>query len=162
MITYPNHIMYNPFDKFTEASVKKPITAIFIFILIFFGGIFLMVNYISADVSRSSFYPDNEVTRLLTEIDDEYNEQDLDLLRALTPLEPNGLDNPLNWEKLAKVESIMISDNSSLKFQEPIFGGQSVAGPASLAMIYSTVVYPEETELWINETMITFDSFISQ
>ena len=54
----------------------------------------------------------------------------------------------------------MISDNSSLKFQEPIFGGQSVAGPASLAMIYSTVVYPEETELWINETMITFDSFI--
>ena len=73
MITYPNHIMYNPFDKFTEASVKKPITAIFIFILIFFGGIFLMVNYISADVSRSSFYPDNEVTRLLTEIDDEYN-----------------------------------------------------------------------------------------
>ena len=160
MITCPNHIMYNPFDKFTEASVKKPITAIFIFILIFFGGIFLMVNYISADVSRSSFYPDNEVTRLLTEIDDEYNEQDLDLLRALTPLEPNGLDNPLNWEKLAKVESIMISDNSSLKFQEPIFGGQSVAGPASLAMIYSTVVYPEETELWINETMITFDSFI--
>tara|TARA_B000000532_G_scaffold244252_1_gene243515 strand:+ start:14841 stop:17651 length:2811 start_codon:yes stop_codon:yes gene_type:complete len=152
--------MYNPFDKFTEASVKKPITAILIFILIFFGGIFLMVNYISADVSRSSFYPDNKVTRLLTEIDEEYNEQDLDLLRALTPLEPNGLDNPLNWEKLAKVESIMISDNSSLKFQEPIFGGQSVAGPASLAMIYSTVVYPEETELWINETMITFDSFL--
>ncbi|MAO70342.1 MAG: hypothetical protein CL983_04595 [Euryarchaeota archaeon] len=160
MITCPNHIMYNPFDKFTEASVKKPITAILIFILIFFGGIFLMVNYISADVSRSSFYPDNKVTRLLTEIDEEYNEQDLDLLRALTPLEPNGLDNPLNWEKLAKVESIMISDNSSLKFQEPIFGGQSVAGPASLAMIYSTVVYPEETELWINETMITFDSFL--
>ena len=95
--------MYNPFDKFTEASVKKPITAILIFILIFFGGIFLMVNYISADVSRSSFYPENDVTRLLTEIDNEYNEQDLDLLRALTPLESNGLDNPLNWEKLAKI-----------------------------------------------------------
>ena len=112
--------MYNPFDKFTEASVKKPITAILIFILIFFGGIFLMVNYISADVSRSSFYPENDVTRLLTEIDNEYNEQDLDLLRALTPLESNGLDNPLNWEKLAKIEAIMMSDNSSLDFQEPV------------------------------------------
>ena len=153
--------MYNPFDKFTEASVKKPITAILIFILIFFGGIFLMVNYISADVSRSSFYPDNEVTRLLTEIDNEYNEQELDLLRALTPLESNGLDNPSNWEKLAKVEAIMINDNSSLNYQEPIFGGQSVAGPASLAMIYSTVVYPEETALWVNETKTTFDAFIN-
>ncbi len=153
--------MYNPFDKFTEASVKKPITAILIFILIFFGGIFLMVNYISADVSRSSFYPENDVTRLLTEIDNEYNEQDLDLLRALTPLESNGLDNPLNWEKLAKIEAIMMSDNSSLDFQEPIFGGQSVAGPASLAMIYSTVVYPEETKLWIDETQVAFDAFIN-
>ncbi|CAI8254754.1 MAG: Trehalose monomycolate exporter MmpL3 [Methanobacteriota archaeon] len=153
--------MYNPFDKFTEASVKKPITAILIFILIFFGGIFLMVNYISADVSRSSFYPENDVTRLLTEIDNEYNEQDLDLLRALTPLESNGLDNPLNWEKLAKIEAIMMSDNSSLDFQEPIFGGQSVAGPASLAMIYSTVVYPEETKEWIEETQIAFDAFIN-
>tara|TARA_B100001996_G_scaffold382915_1_gene376273 strand:+ start:622 stop:3435 length:2814 start_codon:yes stop_codon:yes gene_type:complete len=153
--------MYNPFDKLTEASVKKPITAILIFILIFFGGIFLMVNYISADVSRSSFYPENDVTRLLTEIDNEYNEQDLDLLRALTPLESNGLDNPLNWEKLAKIEAIMMSDNSSLEFQEPIFGGQSVAGPASLAMIYSTVVYPEETKLWINETQVAFDAFIN-
>ncbi|MED5485525.1 MAG: MMPL family transporter [Candidatus Thermoplasmatota archaeon] len=153
--------MYNPFDKFTEASVKKPITAILIFILIFFGGIFLMVNYISADVSRSSFYPENDVTRLLTEIDNEYNEQNLDLLRALTPLESNGLDNPLNWEKLAKIEAIMMSDNSSLEFQEPIFGGQSVAGPASLAMIYSTVVYPEETKLWIDETQVAFDAFIN-
>lgn len=153
--------MYNPFDRLTEASVKKPIVAIFIFIIIFFGGIFLMVNYISADVSRSSFYPDNEVTRLLTEIDNEYNEQDLDLLRALTPLEENGLNNPSNWEKLAKVEAIMMSDNSSLDYQEPIFGGQSVAGPASLAMIYSTVVYPEEVALWINEVQTTFDSFIS-
>ena len=153
--------MYNPFDKLTEASVKKPITAILIFILIFFGGIFLMVNYISADVSRSSFYPENDVTRLLTEIDNEYNEQDLDLLRALTPLESNGLDNPLNWEKLAKIEAIMMSDNSSLEFQEPIFGGQSVAGPASLAMIYSTVVYPEETKLWIDETQVAFDAFIN-
>ena len=153
--------MYNPFDKLTEVSVKKPIGAILIFIIIFFAGIFLMINYISADVSRSSFYPDNEVTRLLTEIDNEYNEQDLDLLRALTPLEANGLDNPSNWEKLAKVEAIMMSDNSSLNYQEPIFGGQSVAGPASLAMIYSTVVYPEETAIWINETQTTFDTFIN-
>jgi len=152
--------MYNPFDKLTEASVKKPILAILIFIIIFFSGIFLMVNYISADVSRSSFYPDNEVTRLLTEIDNEYNEQDLDLLRALTPLDANGLDNPMNWERLAKVEAILMSDNSTLNYQEPIFGGQSVAGPASLAMIYSTVVYPEETILWINETQTTFDAFI--
>ena len=100
--------MYNPFDKLTELSVKKPIITIFVFIMIFFRGTFLMVNYISADVSRSSFYPDNEVTRLLIDIDEEYNEQELDLLRALTPLEDGGLNNPSNWEKLAKVEAIMI------------------------------------------------------
>ena len=152
--------MYNPFDKVTELSVKKPLITIFVFFLVFFSGVFLMVNYISADVSRSSFYPDNEVTRLLTDIDEEYNEQDLDLIRALTPLEPQGLDNPTNWENLAKIEAIMIVDNSSLKYQESIFGGQAVAGPASLAMIYSTVVFPEATSLWINETQSSLDLFI--
>ncbi|MAT48560.1 MAG: hypothetical protein CMA27_01875 [Euryarchaeota archaeon] len=153
--------MINPFDKLTEFSIKKPIVTIIVFLMVFSSGIFLMVNYISADVSRSSFYPDNEVTRLLTEIDNEYNEQDIDLLRALTPLEDGGLDNTSNWEKLAKVEAQMIIDNSSLNYHEAIFGGQSVTGPASLAMIYSEVVYPEVTSTWINNTKTSFDEFVS-
>ena len=64
--------MYNPFDKLRSLVKTNHCTYLHLIFFGVFNGEYIV------DVSRSSFYPDNEVTRLLTEIDEEYNEQDLD------------------------------------------------------------------------------------
>ena len=107
----------NPFDIITRASVRRPLLTLLVALLILCGGTALMVNHISADVSRSSFYPDNEVTNLLIEVESEYNEMELDLLHALVPLDEGGLESSENWRRLANVESTMISHQATVENQ---------------------------------------------
>ena len=148
--------MQNPFDRLTRASVHRPATTLLVALLVLGSGIFLMVEYITADVSRASFYPDDAETRLLDQVEAEYNEMDLDLLHALVPLADGGLESSANWERLAIIESRMMSHQPTADSQLGLFGGRPVVGPAGLGMLYSVAADPEATAVWVAELEASF------
>ena len=97
--------MNNPFDKLSEISVDKPKTVIAIAII----GIFALssfAQYIVFDNSEDAFWPENDTTSLLYEVEDTYN-VDLDLVRSIVKFD-GDLEEESTWIMLANVESQML------------------------------------------------------
>ena len=77
--------MRNPFDRLSEMSVDRPKSAIAVAVI----GILALssfAQFIVFDNSEDAFYPENETTDLLYEVEDTYT-VDVDLVRSIVRLE---------------------------------------------------------------------------
>ncbi|MBT6873883.1 MAG: hypothetical protein HOA28_01430, partial [Euryarchaeota archaeon] len=105
--------MKNPFDTLSEMSVDKPKTVIAVAII----GILALssfAQYIVFDNSEDAFYPDNETTNLLYELEDTYT-VDVDLVRSIVRFEAGDLENEATWNLLANIESDMLTHTGDLE-----------------------------------------------
>ena len=95
--------MRNPFDRLSEMSVDRPKSAIAVAVI----GILALssfAQFIVFDNSEDAFYPENETTDLLYEVEDTYT-VDVDLVRSIVRLEQgSSLMDSESWELLAQVE----------------------------------------------------------
>ena len=131
--------MNNPFDKLSEISVDKPKTVIAIAII----GIFALssfAQYIVFDNSEDAFWPENDTTSLLYEVEDTYN-VDLDLVRSIVKFD-GDLEEESTWIMLANVESQMLGYEELVPFHYGLFGGSPNTGPASSVMFWQQIQDP--------------------
>ena len=95
--------MRNPFDRLSELSVDRPRTVIAVAVI----GIMALssfAQFIVFDNSEDAFYPENETTALLYEVEDTYT-VDVDLVRSIVRLEQgSSLADSESWGLLAQVE----------------------------------------------------------
>ena len=100
--------MRNPFDRLSEMSVDRPKSTIAVAVI----GILALssfAQFIVFDNSEDAFYPENETTDLLYEVEDTYT-VDVDLVRAIVRLEQgSSLTDSESWELLAQVEYQMLT-----------------------------------------------------
>ena len=93
--------MKNPFDSLSELSVDRPKTAIAVAVV----GILALssfAQFIAFDNSEDAFYPENETTDLLYEVEDTYT-VDIDLIRTIVRFDPGDLQTSQTaWELLAE------------------------------------------------------------
>ena len=85
--------MRNPFDRLSELSVDRPKTAIAVAVI----GILALssfAQFIVFDNSEDAFYPENETTDLLYEVEDTYT-VDIDLIRAIVRFDSGDLQTCL-------------------------------------------------------------------
>ena len=94
--------MRNPFDRLSELSVERPKTAIAVAVI----GILALssfAQFIVFDNSEDAFYPENETTDLLYEVEGTYT-VDIDLIRAIVRFDSGDLQTSQTaWELLAAV-----------------------------------------------------------
>ena len=98
--------MKNPFDRLSEISIDKPKIVISVVIL----GILTLssfARFIVFDNSEDAFYPENETTDLLYEVEDTYT-VDVDLVRSVVRFEAGDLESIETWNLLADIESDML------------------------------------------------------
>ena len=132
--------MKNPFDRLSEVSVDKPKTVISIAVI----GILALssfAQYIVFDNSEDAFYPDNETTDLLYEVEDTYT-VDVDLVRSIVRFEAGDLESIETWNLLAKIESEMLTYTDMRDYHYPLFGGSANSGPASSVIFWQQVQDP--------------------
>ena len=132
--------MKNPFDRLSEVSVDKPKTVISIAVI----GILALssfAQYIVFDNSEDAFYPDNETTDLLYEVEDTYT-VDVDLVRSIVRFEAGDLESIETWNLLAKIESDMLTYTDMRDYHYPLFGGSANSGPASSVIFWQQVQDP--------------------
>ena len=132
--------MKNPFDRLSEVSVDKPKTVISIAVI----GILALssfAQYIVFDNSEDAFYPDNETTDLLYEVEDTYT-VDVDLVRSIVRFEEGDLENIETWNLLAKIESDMLTYTDMRDYHYPLFGGSANSGPASSVIFWQKIQDP--------------------
>ena len=125
--------MKNPFDRLSEISIDKPKIVISVVIL----GILTLssfARFIVFDNSEDAFYPENETTDLLYEVEDTYT-VDVDLVRSVVRFEAGDLESIETWNLLADIESDMLKNSDMIKYHYPLFGGAANSGPAS-SIIY--------------------------
>ena len=108
--------MRNPFDRLSELSVDRPKTAIAVAVI----GILALssfAQFIVFDNSEDAFYPENETTDLLYEVESTYT-VDIDLIRAIVRFEPGDLQtSQAAWELLAETEYEMITNPEMSDYQ---------------------------------------------
>jgi len=132
--------MKNPFDRLSEVSVDKPKTVISIAVI----GILALssfAQYIVFDNSEDAFYPDNETTDLLYEVEDTYT-VDVDLVRSIVRFEAGDLESIETWNLLAKIESDMLTYTDMRDYHYPLFGGSANSGPASSVIFWQQIQDP--------------------
>ena len=111
--------MKNPFDRLSEISVDKPKIVICVAIV----GVFALssfAQYIVFDNSEDAFWPENDTTSLLYEVEDTYN-VDLDLIRSIVKFD-GDLEDESTWAMLANVESQMLGYEDLVPFHYDLFG----------------------------------------
>ena len=136
--------MKNPFDRLSEVSVDKPKTVISIAVI----GILVLssfAQYIVFDNSEDAFYPDNETTDLLYEVEDTYT-VDVDLVRSIVRFEAGDLESIETWNLLAKIESDMLTYTDMRDYHYPLFGGSANSGPASSVIFWQQIQDPESDD----------------
>ena len=91
--------MENPFNRLTTLSVTRPKTTIasILFVTIALSS---MAQFIKFDNSEDAFYPQNETTELLYEIEDQY-QASLDFIRVIDEIEQGDMKKASTWEQLA-------------------------------------------------------------
>ena len=133
--------MRNPFDRLSELSVDSPKTAIAVAVI----GILALssfAQFIVFDNSEDAFYPENETTDLLYEVESTYT-VDIDLIRAIVRFEPGDLQtSQAAWELLAETEYEMITNPEMSDYHYGLFGGSAHSGPASSVIFWQKVQDP--------------------
>jgi hypothetical protein len=136
--------MQNQFDRLSEISVERPKLTIVVGIL----SILILssfARFIVFDNSEDAFYPENETTDLMYQIEDEYS-SDADLIRIIVRLEEGSLNEEETWNQLAQIESTLVSFESFDEHQIGIFGGSSSVGLASSFSYWEKVQDPGSDE----------------
>ena len=133
--------MRNPFDRLSELSVDRPKTAISVAVI----GILALssfAQFIVFDNSEDAFYPENETTDLLYEVEGTYT-VDIDLIRAIVRFDSGDLQTSQEaWELLAETEHEMMTNPEMSDYHYGLFGGSAHSGPASSVMFWQKVQDP--------------------
>jgi len=133
--------MQNPFDRLSEISVDCPKRTIAISIIsILFISSF--ARFLVFEVGEDAFYPQNETTELLYEIEDTYS-IDIDLVRAIIRFDEGALLEAETWELLASVESELITYENLVEHQYLLFGDAANSGPASSVIFWQKIQDPQ-------------------
>tara|TARA_B110000211_G_scaffold140162_1_gene160203 strand:- start:102 stop:2822 length:2721 start_codon:yes stop_codon:yes gene_type:complete len=138
--------MKNPFDTLSEMSVDKPKTVIAVAVISILA-LSSFAQFIVFDNSEDAFYPDNETTDLLYELENTYT-VDVDLVRSIVRFEAGDLENEATWNLLANIESDMLTHTGDLEnskmidYHYGLFGGSPNSGPASSVIFWQQVQDP--------------------
>lgn len=137
--------MQNPFDRLSEISVDRPKTTIAV---IFIGIIFLssFARFIVFEVGEDSFFPQNETTELLYEVEGTYT-VDADLIRVIVRFDDGDLLESDTWELLASVEYDLLAYESLSDNHLALFGDSANAGPASSVIFWQKIQDPN-SDTW--------------
>ena len=138
--------MKNPFNALTSLSVRRPKATIASIIVITLA-LSSMAQFIKFDNSEDAFYPQNDTTELLYEIEDRY-QASLDFIRIIDEIEQGDMTEAATWEQFATVEAELASNDLFLAYQEPLFGGSATSGPAGSALFWLTTQDPITTQSW--------------
>jgi len=138
--------MQNPFNALTQASVTRPKTVIAV-ILVTTIGLASMAQFINFDNSEDAFYPQNDTTELLYEIEDRY-QASLDFVRIIDEIEQGEMKTESAWKQFALIEANLSSDETFLPYHEPLFGGKATSGPAGSALFWLNTQDPVTTQEW--------------
>ncbi len=138
--------MENPFNSLTSLSVNRPkATIATIFILTM--ALSSMAQFINFDNSEDAFYPQNDTTELLYEIEDRY-QASLDFIRIIDEIEQGGMNQTTTWEQFANLEADLATNELFLPYQETLFGGSATSGPAGSALFWLNSQDPVTTQVW--------------
>ena len=158
--------MKNPFDSLSELSVDRPKTIIAAAVI----GILALssfAQFIVFDNSEDAFYPENETTDLLYEVEDTYT-VDIDLIRAIVRFDSGDLESSDEaWRLLAETEHEMMTNEEMSDYHYGLFGGSAHSGPASSVMFWQKVQDPG-SDTWseglqeaLNEVLTADDENLS-
>ena len=138
--------MENPFNALTSISVNRP-KATIATILILTIALSSMAQFINFDNSEDAFYPQNDTTELLYEIEDRY-QASLDFIRIIDEIEQGGMNQTTTWEQFANLEASLATNELFLPYQETLFGGSATSGPAGSALFWLNSQDPVTTQVW--------------
>ena len=138
--------MENPFNKLTTLSVVRP-KATIASILIITLALASMAQFINFDNSEDAFYPQNDTTELLYEIEDRY-QASLDFIRVIDEIDQGDMQRSETWEQFAIIEAELSTNDMFLAYQEPLFGGSATSGPAGSALFWLNTQDPVTTQGW--------------
>ena len=138
--------MQNPFNALTETSVIRPKTTIAVIIVLTLG-LASMAQFINFDNSEDAFYPQNDTTELLYEIEDRY-QASLDFIRVIDEIEEGDMKTKTAWKQFALIEANLSTDETFLPYHEPLFGGKATSGPAGSALFWLNTQDPVTTQEW--------------
>ena len=93
-----------------------------------------MAQFIKFDNSEDAFYPQNDTTELLYEIEERY-QASLDFIRVIDEIEQGDMQRSETWEQFAIIEAELSTNDAFLPYHEPLFGGSSTSGPAGSALV---------------------------
>ena len=138
--------MENPFNALTSISVNRP-KATIATILILTIALSSMAQFINFDNSEDAFYPQNDTTELLYEIEDRY-QASLDFIRIIDEIEQGGMNQTTTWVQFANLEAGLATNELFLPYQETLFGGSATSGPAGSALFWLNSQDPVTTQVW--------------
>ena len=138
--------MENPFNALTSISVNRP-KATIATILMLTIALSSMAQFINFDNSEDAFYPQNDTTELLYEIEDRY-QASLDFIRIIDEIEQGGMNQTTTWEQFANLEAGLATNELFLPYQETLFGGSATSGPAGSALFWLNSQDPVTTQVW--------------
>ena len=138
--------MENPFNKLTTLSVIRP-KATIASILVITLALASMAQFIKFDNSEDAFYPQNDTTELLYEIEERY-QASLDFIRVIDEIEQGDMQRSETWEQFAIIEAELSTNDAFLPYHEPLFGGSSTSGPAGSALFWLNTQDPITTQTW--------------
>ncbi|CAI8267607.1 MAG: Putative membrane protein YdgH [Euryarchaeota archaeon UBA443] len=138
--------MENPFNALTALSVKRPKATIASIIVITLA-LSSMAQFINFDNSEDAFYPQNDTTELLYEIEDRY-QASLDFIRIIDEIEQGEMKQSTTWEQFANIEAELATNELFLAYQEPLYGGSATSGPAGSALFWLNTQDSITTQSW--------------
>ncbi|MDA8717748.1 MMPL family transporter [Candidatus Poseidoniales archaeon] len=138
--------MQNPFNALTETSVTRPKTTVAV-ILVLTLALASMAQFINFDNSEDAFYPQNDTTELLYEIEDRY-QASLDFIRVIDEIEQGEMKTESAWKQFAMIEANLSTDETFLPYHEPLFGGKATSGPAGSAVFWLNTQDPVTSQEW--------------
>ncbi len=138
--------MQNPFNALTETSVTRPKTTVAV-ILVLTLALASMAQFINFDNSEDAFYPQNDTTELLYEIEDRY-QASLDFIRVIDEIEQGDMKTESAWKQFAMIEANLSTDETFLPYHEPLFGGKATSGPAGSAVFWLNTQDPVTSQEW--------------
>ena len=126
--------MRNPFDRLSELSVDRPKATIAVAVI----GILALssfAQFIVFDNSEDAFYPENDTTDLLYEVEDTYT-ADVDLARAIVRLDSGmSLTDADAWALLANTEHELLTNPATIDHHYGLFGGAAELRASELSDI---------------------------
>ena len=133
-------ILGNPFDKLSVLSVDYPKRTLAVSII---GILFIasFARFLVFDVGEDSFFPQNETTELLYEVEDTYT-VDVDLIRAIVRFNEGDLLDGETWQLLASIESELLTYEGLSEHHLVLFGDSANAGPASSVIFWQKIQDP--------------------